>query len=82
MVAESLTNAAKYALASSVHVRVERNGQRLAVEVADDGVGGAGERPGSGLEGLADRVAALDGHLELQSPPGEGTTLRVELPCG
>lgn len=82
VVAESLTNAAKHARASSVHVRVDHDGGRLAVEVADDGVGGAAVRPGSGLEGLADRVAALDGRLELHSPPGAGTVLRVELPCG
>ena len=82
VVAESLTNATKYARASSVHVRVEHERQRLEVEVADDGVGGATVRSGSGLEGLADRVAALDGRLVIHSPPGAGTILRVELPCG
>ncbi|MDP8936342.1 MAG: histidine kinase [Actinomycetota bacterium] len=82
VVAESLTNATKYARASSVHVRVEHERQRLEVEVADDGVGGATVRSGSGLEGLADRVAALDGRLAIHSPPRAGTILRVELPCG
>ena len=82
VVAESLANVAKYARASSVQVRVERRGERLEVEVSDDGVGGAGLRPGSGLEGLADRVAALEGRLELHSPPGAGTVVRAELPCG
>jgi signal transduction histidine kinase len=50
------------------------------VEVRDDGVGGADPGRGSGLRGLADRVAALDGRLELESPPGEGTLLRAEIP--
>ena len=59
VVAESLTNATKYARASSLHLRVEHERLRLEIEVADDGVGGATVRPGSGLEGLADRVAAL-----------------------
>ena len=82
VVAESLTNVAKYARASSVHVRVEQCGTRLEVEVTDDGIGGADLRPGSGLEGLADRVAALEGRLSLHSPPGAGTVVRAELPCG
>lgn len=82
VVAESLTNTAKYAQASSVHVRIERHGEQLAVEVADDGRGGAAVTPGSGLEGLADRVSALGGRLELQSRPGVGTVVRAELPCG
>ena len=55
-------------------------GDRVAVEVADDGIGGADIGGGSGLRGLADRVAALDGRLELRSPPGAGTWLRVEIP--
>ena len=53
---------------------------RLCVEVRDDGVGGADPAAGSGLRGLRDRVDALDGRLEVRSPPGEGTTLSVELP--
>ena len=82
VVAESLTNVAKYARASSVQVRIEHCGDRLRVEVADDGTGGAEIRPGSGLEGLADRVAVLDGHLEVHSAPGAGTRIRADLPCG
>ena len=80
-VSEALANVAKHAGASAVTVRVRHLGERLRVEVADDGVGGAQVRPGSGLEGLVDRVAALDGRMELDSPPGHGTRLCVELPC-
>lgn len=82
VVSESLTNVAKYARASSVRVRIEHCGDRLRVEVADDGTGGAEMRPGSGLEGLADRVAVLEGHLEVHSSPGAGTRIRADLPCG
>ena len=52
------------------------------IEVADDGVGGAQPGAGSGLRGLADRVGALDGSLQLDSPPGEGTRLRARIPLG
>jgi len=82
VVAEALTNVAKYSGASSVDVRIEHDGDRLRVEVADNGVGGAKVRPGSGLEGLADRLAALDGRLKVDSSPGAGTRVRAELPCG
>jgi signal transduction histidine kinase len=82
VVSEALANVAKYARASSVKVRLEEDAGRLVVEVVDDGVGGAAVRPGSGLEGLADRVAAVEGRLEVESPPGKGTRLRAELPCG
>jgi signal transduction histidine kinase len=61
-------------------VRLERAADRVAVEVADDGAGGADMEAGSGLRGLSDRVAALDGRLEVHSPPGGGTRLRAELP--
>jgi signal transduction histidine kinase len=81
VVSEALANVAKHAQASTVRVRLDHTPGRLLVEVADDGVGGAGARPGSGLEGLADRVAALGGRLEVVSPPGRGTRLTVELPC-
>jgi signal transduction histidine kinase len=80
VVAEALTNVAKYARAHEAVVRVERASGRVIVEVADDGIGGAQLDRGSGLRGLSDRVAALDGRLELDSPPGSGTRLRVELP--
>jgi signal transduction histidine kinase len=81
VVAEALTNVAKYAAASSAVVSVRRRGAAVVVEIADDGGGGADLAGGSGLRGLADRVAALDGRIELESPPGEGTTLRAEIPC-
>ncbi|MCP9487778.1 MAG: PAS domain S-box protein [Gaiellaceae bacterium MAG52_C11] len=80
VVAEALTNVAKYAQASLAHVRVSRDNGRAVVEVADDGVGGASAGAGSGLRGLADRVAALDGTLAIESPPGAGTRIRAELP--
>ena len=80
VVAEALTNMARYASARHATVTVERRGDRVVAEVADDGVGGADLARGSGLRGLSDRVAALDGRLELHSPPGGGTWLRAELP--
>ncbi len=79
-VAEALTNIAKYAGASSASVGVERVDGALVVDVRDDGVGGARATTGSGLSGLADRVAAVDGTLEVDSPPGEGTHLRAVVP--
>jgi signal transduction histidine kinase len=82
VVAEALTNVAKYAQASFATVGVARAGARVTVEIADDGAGGADLTAGSGLRGLADRVAALDGRLELHSPPGDGTRLRAEIPLG
>ncbi len=82
VVAESLTNLAKYAEAQSVSVRAMREDGHLVVEVEDDGKGGADPAQGSGLRGLADRVAALDGRLDVVSPPGSGTLVRAVLPCG
>ena len=81
VVSEGLTNVAKYAHAEHAAVRIERTDGHLRVEISDDGVGGAAASAGSGLHGLADRVAALDGALELASPPGGGTRLRADLPC-
>jgi signal transduction histidine kinase len=81
VVAEALTNVAKYAGASSAEVRIRRNGSYAVVEVSDDGVGGADPAVGTGLRGLADRLAALDGRLEVHSPPGHGTTVKAEVPC-
>jgi PAS domain S-box-containing protein len=81
VVSEALTNVAKHAIAAAVRITVERHDGRLLVEVADDGPGGATIDAGSGLRGLSDRVAALDGRLELQSPAGGGTRVRCELPC-
>jgi signal transduction histidine kinase len=81
VIAESLTNVAKYARASRASVRVSRDDGFVAVEVQDDGVGGADPATGTGLRGLADRVAALDGRLSVHSPPGEGTVVRADIPC-
>jgi PAS domain S-box-containing protein len=82
VIAESLTNVAKYAEAGVAHVRaVERDG-RLRVTVEDDGAGGAQSSPGGGLSGLADRVAALNGSLSVDSPAGGGTRVSVEIPLG
>jgi signal transduction histidine kinase len=82
VVSEALANVVKYAEASSVAVRVARANGRAVVEVADDGVGGADPASGSGLRGLADRVEALDGLLQVESRPGVGTRIRAEIPCG
>jgi signal transduction histidine kinase len=81
VVAESLTNVAKYAGAHEAHVRVCRRDGAAVVEVRDDGMGGADATGGTGLRGLADRLAALDGSLEVQSPPGGGTLVRATIPC-
>jgi PAS domain S-box-containing protein len=80
VVAEALTNVAKYAEASSVEVRAQRQNGRVVVEVEDDGVGGADPARGSGLRGLADRVEALEGELEVTSAAGSGTTVRAVIP--
>jgi signal transduction histidine kinase len=80
VVAEALTNVVKYAHASQATVSVSRNNGHAVVEIADDGIGGADPGRGSGLRGLADRVSALDGSMELDSPAGSGTRLRAEIP--
>jgi signal transduction histidine kinase len=80
LVAEALTNVAKYANASVVNVRIARVGSRVVIEVSDDGAGGADPDGGSGLRGLADRVETLGGSLVVTSPQGEGTTLRADIP--
>jgi signal transduction histidine kinase len=82
VVAEALTNVARYAGASRARIRVARDNGLVTVEVSDDGVGGADPSNGSGLRGLADRVAALDGRLSVESVPGAGTVVRAEIPCG
>ena len=82
VIAEALTNVAKYACASTVRVRVATSDARVVVEVSDDGVGGADPAAGSGLRGLTDRVEALGGSLEVVSPAGAGTSLRAEIPSG
>jgi signal transduction histidine kinase len=80
IVSEALTNVAKHAHASAVHVLVEARGGVLGLSIRDDGRGGADPGRGSGLIGLSDRVDALGGTIEVASPDGEGTTLLVTLP--
>jgi PAS domain S-box-containing protein len=80
LIAEALTNVAKYARASTARVRVARAGTGIVVAVSDDGIGGADPINGSGLRGLADRVEALGGTFDVQSPAGGGTSLRAEIP--
>ncbi|MBA2383765.1 MAG: PAS domain S-box protein [Actinobacteria bacterium] len=80
VVAESLTNVAKYARASSASVRVYREDGHALIEVSDDGIGGADWDGGTGLSGLADRLAALDGTLVVESPPGGGTRILAAIP--
>jgi PAS domain S-box-containing protein len=82
VVAEALANAAKHSGASLVTVRVSAGESCTRVEVVDDGAGGADPTGGTGLRGLADRVAALGGTLDVRSPAGEGTTISAELPHG
>jgi signal transduction histidine kinase len=82
VVSEALANVAKYADASAVSVRVIHEDGRAVVTVSDDGVGGADPKRGSGLNGLTDRVEALNGCLIIHSPPGEGTTISAEIPVG
>jgi signal transduction histidine kinase len=80
VVSEALQNVAKYAHATRATVTVRRLRGRVVVDVADDGVGGADATRGSGLCGLEDRVAALDGTIAVSSPVGRGTRLRAEIP--
>jgi len=82
VVSEALANTGKHAAATCARVSIGRSGRVLRVQVADDGAGGADPAAGSGLTGLADRVAALGGTLAVTSPPGAGTTITAELPCG
>ena len=82
VVAEALTNVAKYAEATRATVSVSRTDGMVEVAIADDGVGGADPGRGTGLRGLADRVSALDGDLDIASRPGEGTTVTARIPCG
>ncbi len=81
VVSEALANVVKHAGANRVRVRVAQENGRALVEITDDGVGGVKLENGSGLRGLADRVGALEGRLELDSPAGRGTTVRAEIPC-
>jgi signal transduction histidine kinase len=79
-VSEALTNVAKHAPAASATVRIDVEDHALAIDVADSGPGGAVSSPGSGLQGLDDRVAAAGGRLVVDSPPGAGTRLRAWIP--
>ncbi len=81
VVAEALTNVAKYASATRATVRAVRDNGHVVVEVTDDGVGGADPSKGSGLEGLADRLCSVDGRLEVMDARGGGTIVRADIPC-
>jgi signal transduction histidine kinase len=81
VVAESLANVGKHADAEHAWVRVARRGERLEVEIRDDGRGSAEVADGGGLAGLSRRVEALDGSFTVESPTGGGTIVRAELPC-
>jgi signal transduction histidine kinase len=78
---EALTNALKHASPTRVVVETVREDGVLRLVVSDDGIGGAAAREGSGLPGMADRVAAHGGTLAIDSPPGAGTRIAVQLPC-
>ena len=78
---EALTNTVKHSGATRASVTALRDNGDLVVSVSDDGGGGASAEPGSGLEGIADRLAALGGRLTVSSPPGQGTTVSAHLPC-
>ncbi len=81
LVSEALANVAKHADASHASVAVRRGVDRLEIEVSDDGSGGASIEGGTGLRGLADRVAAVGGRMDLRSAPGAGTMVLAEIPC-
>jgi signal transduction histidine kinase len=81
VVSEALANVAKHAMASAAQVSISRLPGRLVVRVSDDGGGGARPEGGSGLRGLADRVASAGGVLRVDSPPGAGTRLEADIPC-
>jgi signal transduction histidine kinase len=80
VVAEALTNVARYAHASRATVNIDVDGDDLVVSVCDDGVGGVDVTAGSGLRGLQDRLAAVDGRIEVDSPPGAGTRVTARIP--
>ncbi|GAB1822222.1 sensor histidine kinase [Herbidospora sp. RD11066] len=82
VVSEALTNVAKHAEAHEAFVTVRRTGDRLVVEVLDDGAGGADPAEGTGLRGLIQRTGSVDGTLTILSPEGGPTTIRADLPCG
>jgi signal transduction histidine kinase len=81
VVSEALTNVAKYASASHASVTLAKENGTLTIDVSDDGVGGADLDLGSGLRGLVERLAAIEGWLDIDSRPGHGTKVRVTIPC-
>jgi len=81
LVSESLANIGKHARANKATVDVSRENGQVVIEIADDGIGGADTKGGSGLRGLADRVEALGGRLRVWTPRGQGTRVRAEIPC-
>jgi signal transduction histidine kinase len=80
VISEALANVTKYAKATKASVRVRGLDDHLTIEVDDDGIGGADPRSGSGLRGLADRLAALDGTISIVSPTGGGTRISAQIP--
>jgi signal transduction histidine kinase len=80
VISEALNNVVKHAHAKQVMIRGWEQGDRLIVEIADDGIGGA-DPESHGLRGMRDRVNALGGELDLRSPAGQGTQIILELPC-
>jgi len=78
--AEALTNVAKYARADGASVDLTVDDGSVLLQITDDGVGGADTAGGTGLSGLCDRVEALDGTIDIESPPGGGTAVRVQIP--
>ena len=81
VVSEALANVAKYSEASQATVQVARENGHVLVSVSDDGIGGADPGRGTGLRGLADRLRAIEGRLEVDSYPGYGTTVKASIPC-
>ena len=81
VIAEALTNAVKHSAASTITVTLRRDEAMLYIDVTDDGVGGARPVGGLGLRGMTDRVHALGGRLDIDSPVAAGTRVRAELPC-
>ena len=82
VIAESITNAIRHARARRIRVHGEKSDGWMRVTVTDDGQGGASVDVGSGIGGIFDRVRGIGGDAELRSPPGHGTEIRVEIPCG
>jgi signal transduction histidine kinase len=82
IVNEALTNVARHASATRAHISIARAGDRMVVEIRDNGKGGADPARGTGLSGMRERVTALGGNMYVISPPGGPTTISVELPCG